>query len=68
MTYETIPADGMKGMAGVVQMEDFHRRGNGSMSNYTKDSAEIFDNQPEDLRENKMMEGHDEKVMDGIGR
>jgi len=56
MTYETIPADGTKRMAGVVQMEDFHRRGNGSMSNYIKDYAEIFDNQPEDLRENEMMD------------
>ena len=37
-------------------MKDFHRRGNGSMSNYTKDYAEIFDNQPEDLRENEMVD------------
>ena len=44
MTYETIPADGTKGMAGVVQMEDFHRRGNGGVSSYIKDYAEIFDN------------------------
>ena len=55
MTYETIPADGTKEMAGVIQMEDFHRRGTGSMSSYTKNYTEIFKNQLEDLRENKML-------------
>ena len=56
MKYETIPADGSKGLTGVVEMEKMHRRGNGSIINYTKDYDEIFEDQPEDLRENKMMD------------
>ena len=57
MEYKTIPADGTEGMSGVIRMEDRYRRGEGdNMEKYLKDYAQIFEDQPEDLRENRMID------------
>ena len=57
MEYKTIPADGTEGMSEVIRMEDRHRRGEGdNMEKYLKDYAQIFEDQPEDLRENGMID------------
>ena len=56
MEYKTIPADGTEGMSGVIRMEDWHRREEGgNMGKYLKDYAHIFEDQSEDLRENRMI-------------
>ena len=57
MEHKTIPADGTEGMSGVIRMEDRYRRGEGdNMEKYLKDYAQIFEDQPEDLRENRMID------------
>ena len=41
----------------MIRMEDCHRRGEGdNMEKYLLDYAQIFEDQPEDLRENRMID------------